>query len=232
MGSPHFLLRDRDTKYTRSFDAVFTADDVEILLSPPRAPRVDAICEGVVGTLRRELLDRILICNEAHAQAALAEYVRHYNGHRPHQSRQQLPPDSDELPTQVTVHQPPGPPSPATTRSRRPHQPVPPRCLTERHRRSSQHRIVFPSGTRCVSALRRSAPFTRRTPSRPARHRWPRPRRRSAGVVPPRRLSVIHFFAESRILSGVMVTGRRTPPRWSCRRGCNACPTVRPSGRS
>ncbi|MFC9454335.1 integrase core domain-containing protein [Streptomyces sp. NPDC056983] len=103
MGSPHFLLRDRDTKYTRSFDAVFTADDVEILLSPPRAPRVDAICEGVVGTLRRELLDRILICNEAHAQAALAEYVRHYNGHRPHQSRQQLPPDSDELPTQVTV---------------------------------------------------------------------------------------------------------------------------------
>lgn len=67
---------------------------MQILLSPPQVPGADAICEGAVGTLRRELLDRILICNEAHARAVLAEYIRHCNQHRPHQSRRQLPPDS------------------------------------------------------------------------------------------------------------------------------------------
>ncbi|MFB7757587.1 transposase [Streptomyces sp. NPDC056121] len=103
MDSLRFLIRDRDSKYTRSFDAVFEADEVEILLSPPRAPRANAICERVVGTLRRELLDRILVYNEAHADAVLTEYIRHYNGHRPHQSRQQLPPDSDQAPTPATV---------------------------------------------------------------------------------------------------------------------------------
>ncbi|MFE5683308.1 integrase core domain-containing protein [Streptomyces sp. NPDC056512] len=98
-----FLIQDRDSKYTRSFDSVFEADDVEILLGPPRAPRANAICERVVGTLRRELLDRTLIYNEAHAHAVLTEYIHHYNGHRPHQSRQQLPPDSDLPPTPATV---------------------------------------------------------------------------------------------------------------------------------
>ncbi|MGW7595442.1 integrase core domain-containing protein, partial [Streptomyces rubiginosohelvolus] len=88
MGSLRFLLRDRDSKYTSTFDAVFQADDVEILLSPPRAPKANAICERAVGTLRREVLDRILIYNEAHARAVLTEYIRHYNRHRPHQSRQ------------------------------------------------------------------------------------------------------------------------------------------------
>lgn len=103
MDSLRFLLRDRDTKYTRTFDAVFKADDVEILLSPPRAPRANAICERVVGTLRREVLDRILIYNEAHAVAVMTQYIRHYNRHRPHQSRQQLPPDRPESPAPVTV---------------------------------------------------------------------------------------------------------------------------------
>jgi hypothetical protein len=70
--------------------------------APQRAPRANAICERVVGTLRRELLDRLLIYNEAHARTVLAEYVRHYNQHRPHQSRQQLPPDSAEPPTPAT----------------------------------------------------------------------------------------------------------------------------------
>lgn len=103
MDSLRFLIRDRDSKYTSAFDAVFEADDVEILLSPPRAPRANAICERVVGTLRREILDRMLIYNEAHAQAVLTEYIRHYNGHRPHQSRQQLPPNSDQPPAPATV---------------------------------------------------------------------------------------------------------------------------------
>ncbi|MEE4588989.1 transposase [Streptomyces sp. DSM 41602] len=102
MDSLRFLLRDRDSKYTNAFDAVFQADDVGILLSPPRAPKANAICERAVGTLRREVLDRILIYNEAHARAVLTEYIRHYNRHRPHQSRQQLPPDSADRPPRPT----------------------------------------------------------------------------------------------------------------------------------
>ncbi|MFB7198083.1 integrase core domain-containing protein [Streptomyces sp. NPDC056240] len=68
----------------------------------PQAPKANAICERVMGTLRRRLLDRMLIYNEAHARAVLAEYIRHYNGHRLHQSRQQLPPDSAEPATLAT----------------------------------------------------------------------------------------------------------------------------------
>jgi transposase InsO family protein len=71
----------------RLYVLIVEADDVEILLSPPRAPKANSICEGAVGTLRRELLDRILIYDEAHAEKVLAEYLQHYNGHRPHQSR-------------------------------------------------------------------------------------------------------------------------------------------------
>ncbi|MGY0065029.1 integrase core domain-containing protein [Streptomyces sp. LZ34] len=103
MVSLRFLLRDQDSKYTNAFDAVFQADDMEILLSPPRAPKANAVCERAVGTLRREVLDRILIYNEAHAVKVLTEYIRHYNRHRPHQSRQQLPPDSTELPALANV---------------------------------------------------------------------------------------------------------------------------------
>ncbi|MED7828257.1 integrase core domain-containing protein [Streptomyces chiangmaiensis] len=103
MDSLCFLLRDRDSKYTIAFDAVFEADDVEILLSPPRAPRANAICERAVGTLRREVLDRVLIYNEAHAVRVLTEYVQRCNGNRPHQFRQQLPPDSNEPPVPATV---------------------------------------------------------------------------------------------------------------------------------
>lgn len=103
MDSLRFLIRDRDSKYTRAFDAVFQADDAEILLSPPRAPKTNAICERAVGTLRREVLDRTLIYNEAHAVKVLTEYIQHYNQHRPHQSRQQLPPDSTEPPAPATI---------------------------------------------------------------------------------------------------------------------------------
>jgi putative transposase len=55
-----FLIRDRAGKFTRSFDAVFTAEGIRILASPPQAPRANAICERMIGTLRRELLDRVL----------------------------------------------------------------------------------------------------------------------------------------------------------------------------
>ena len=60
--------------------------------------RGNAICERVNGTLRRELLDRILIIGERHLALVLREYVAHYNGHRPHQSRRQRPPDIEAQP--------------------------------------------------------------------------------------------------------------------------------------
>jgi putative transposase len=61
-----FLIRDRAGQFTDSFDAVFTAAGVRILPSPPQAPRANAVCERIIGTLRRELFDRLLIVNERH----------------------------------------------------------------------------------------------------------------------------------------------------------------------
>ena len=94
MAELRFLIRDRDTKYTTMFDAVLEADAIEIIRTPPCAPRANAICERLVGTLRRELLDRILILGPAHARRILGEYAVHYNGHRPHQSLNQRHPNA------------------------------------------------------------------------------------------------------------------------------------------
>ena len=79
-----FLIRDRADQFTDSFDAVFTAEAIRILASPPQAPRANAICERMIGTLRRELLDRLLIVNERHLRRVLTEYLVHYNTARPH----------------------------------------------------------------------------------------------------------------------------------------------------
>ncbi|MFE2070730.1 integrase core domain-containing protein, partial [Streptomyces sp. NPDC059467] len=100
--SLRFLLRDRDSKYTESFDAVFAAEDIETLKTAPRAPRMNAHCERVIGTLRREPLDHLLLLNEAHVRRVLDAYAVHYNGHRPHQARGQLPPLAQERPVPST----------------------------------------------------------------------------------------------------------------------------------
>lgn len=105
--SLRFLVRDRDRKYTESFNAVFASEGIETLKTAPRAPRMNAHCERVIGTLRREALDHLLILNEAHAQRVLDVYACHYNGHRPHQARGQLPPLAQEHPapsTDSTAH--------------------------------------------------------------------------------------------------------------------------------
>jgi transposase InsO family protein len=60
---------------------------------------MNAICERVIGTLSRELLDRTLILSQQHLALVLREYLIHYNGHRPHQSRDQRPPDAETQPT-------------------------------------------------------------------------------------------------------------------------------------
>ena len=87
-----FLIRDRDSKFTAAFDAVFTGADIRIIRTPVRAPRANAIAERFIGTLRRECLDHLLITGPRHLDIVLREYVQHFNTHRPHRSLDQRPP--------------------------------------------------------------------------------------------------------------------------------------------
>jgi transposase InsO family protein len=98
LGTLRFLIHDRDPVFTTAFGEVFKAAGLRIITTMPKTPRMNAICERVNGTLRRELLDRILIVGERHLALVLREYVAHYNGHRPHQSRRQRPPDIETQP--------------------------------------------------------------------------------------------------------------------------------------
>ncbi|MEV7863304.1 integrase core domain-containing protein [Streptomyces hirsutus] len=103
MESLRFLPRNRDGKYGAACDAVFEAGGLNVVKSVPRAPRMNAHGERISGSIRREALDHALIVNGAHARQVLAACQRHYNAHRPHQARQQLPPDAKERPD-ATVH--------------------------------------------------------------------------------------------------------------------------------
>jgi hypothetical protein len=83
VGRFRFLVRDRDTKFTPAFDAVFAAEGLTVLRTPVRAPRANAYAERWVGAVRREVLDRMLIFGGRQLRSVLAEYADHYNGHRP-----------------------------------------------------------------------------------------------------------------------------------------------------
>jgi len=95
-GDFHFLIHDRGSNFTRSFDAVFQAAGTTIVRTAVQAPRMNAICERLIGTLRRELLDRTL--SQAHLCAVLVEYQEHYNSARPHQGIGQRVPGADPRP--------------------------------------------------------------------------------------------------------------------------------------
>ena len=90
-----FLIRDHGSNFTRSFDAVFQTTGARILRTAVQAPRMNAICERLAGTLRRELLDRMLILDKRHLRAVLADYQAHYNMARPHQGIAQRVPDGE-----------------------------------------------------------------------------------------------------------------------------------------
>ncbi|MFE7243476.1 integrase core domain-containing protein [Streptomyces sp. NPDC057580] len=91
-----FLIRDRGSQFTDTFDAVFTDSGPCVLKSPPQAPKANAHCERFIGTLRRELLDRTLILNDRHLRRTLTRYLEHYNEHRPHRALSQLCPSQAE----------------------------------------------------------------------------------------------------------------------------------------
>jgi transposase InsO family protein len=92
-----FLLRDRDSKFTAAFDEVFSSEGVEAIRLPYRSPRASAFAERWVGTVRREVLDHLLIFGCPHLEHVIREFVEHYQEARPHQGLGQRMPGRREL---------------------------------------------------------------------------------------------------------------------------------------
>jgi len=87
-----FLVRNRDTKFSKSFAEVFASMGVATILTPVRAPKANAFAERWVRTVREDCLDRILVFSRRQLERVLAEYVEHYNRGRPHRSLEPTPP--------------------------------------------------------------------------------------------------------------------------------------------
>ncbi len=102
------LIRDRDGKFTGAFDAVLAAAGIDVLLTAPQAPRMNAYAERFVRTVRAECTDRVLVIGERHLRAVLSEYVEHYNTGRSHQGHDmslRAPDDSpDIIPLPAPAH--------------------------------------------------------------------------------------------------------------------------------
>lgn len=94
--APKYLIRDNDAKYGRHFDAVAVGTRIEVLRTPIRAPRANAICERLMGSVRRECLDHVVIVSESHLLRVLKEYVTYFNRSRPHQGIKQRVPELKE----------------------------------------------------------------------------------------------------------------------------------------
>ncbi len=89
------LIRDRDSKYSGSFDEVFRSEGIRTVKTPVRAPKANAIAERFVRTVRSECLDWLLILNGRHLERSLRVYVHHYNTQRPHRALELCPPEPD-----------------------------------------------------------------------------------------------------------------------------------------
>jgi putative transposase len=87
--SMRFLIHDRDAKFPPRFDSVFASEGIEILRTPYRTPTANAFAERWVRSVREEVLDKLLIMNQAHLQRVLTEYVAYFNQERPHQGIEQ-----------------------------------------------------------------------------------------------------------------------------------------------
>ena len=88
-----FLIRDRAGQFTAPFDSVLADAGLDVMKIPPRCPRANCYAERFVGTIRREVTDRLLIIiNEHHLRTVLDRYISHYNHRRPHRARQLTPP--------------------------------------------------------------------------------------------------------------------------------------------
>jgi putative transposase len=97
------LIRDRDSKYSGSFDEVLRSGGIRIVKTPVRAPQANAIAERFVRTIRAECRDWLLILNRRHLDRVLRVYVGHYNCHRPHRALKLQPPQPRELPPPATI---------------------------------------------------------------------------------------------------------------------------------
>ena len=97
-----FLLRDRDTKYVSNFDTVFAGAGGQVIRTPFRTPNANAHAERFVRTVRTECLDHLLIVNARHLERVLHSYLRHYNGHRPHQGISQEIPEAPQSALTIT----------------------------------------------------------------------------------------------------------------------------------
>jgi putative transposase len=94
-----------DTIFLKRFDAIFASDGVKTVKGPPQTPRTNCYAERWIRTARAECTDRMLIYGEPHLRSVLGQYADHYNRHRPHQSRQQRPPDQADVPLDLPVQQ-------------------------------------------------------------------------------------------------------------------------------
>jgi transposase InsO family protein len=90
-----FLVRDRAGQFTASFDAVLASAGIEAVKILPRSPRTNSYAERFVLTARTEVTDRMLIFGERHLRVVMTKYEAHYNGRRPHRSRELRPPRPD-----------------------------------------------------------------------------------------------------------------------------------------
>jgi putative transposase len=95
---PRILIRDRDVKLTKAFDAFLRSEGISVIRTPIAAPKAKAHAERWVGSALRECLDRILIVSRGHLERVLREYVIHHNAHRPHRALNQQSPIPRPIP--------------------------------------------------------------------------------------------------------------------------------------